>query len=61
MRRAEEPAILTALATTGDLLSREVSRAPEGPNLTDAKVLFKTSLVACRSEHPAARKRDAWH
>jgi Domain of unknown function (DUF4349)/Putative zinc-finger len=52
VRRAEEPAILTALATTGDLLSREVSRAPEGPNLTDAKVLFKTSLVSAASIPP---------
>jgi anti-sigma factor RsiW len=52
VRRAEEPAVLAALAAAGDVLSREVSRAPESPNLTDAKVLFKTSLTSAASAAP---------
>jgi hypothetical protein len=52
VRRAEEPAVLAALAAAGDVLSREVSRAPESPNLTDAKVLFRTSLTSAASTAP---------
>ncbi|HEX5270687.1 MAG TPA: DUF4349 domain-containing protein, partial [Gemmataceae bacterium] len=52
VRRPEEPAVLAALAAAGDVLSREVSRAPESPNLTDAKVLFRVSLVSAAAQSP---------
>jgi hypothetical protein len=52
VRRADERDILAALAAAGDVLGREVNRAPDGPNLTDAKVLFKTSLTSAAAQVP---------
>jgi hypothetical protein len=52
VRRAEEPAIQAALAAAGEMLSRSVNRAPESQNVTDAKVLFKTTLVSAASIKP---------
>src|SRR5204863_411896 len=43
VRRADEPAVQAALAAAGDAVSRNVTRAPEGDNVTDAKVLFRTT------------------
>ncbi len=45
VRRSEEGALQAALASAGELLSRNVTRAPEGNNVTDAKVLFHVELV----------------
>jgi glycine cleavage system regulatory protein len=52
LRRGDERDILAALAAAGDVLSREVNRAPDGPNLTDAKVLFKASLTSAAALLP---------
>ncbi len=52
VRRAEEPAIQAALAAVGEVLSRSVSRAPESQNATDAKMLFKTTLISAASIKP---------
>jgi hypothetical protein len=52
VRRAEEPAIQAALAAAGEMLSRSVNRAPESQNVTDAKVLFKTTLISAASIKP---------
>jgi len=45
VRRADEGAMQTAIAAAGDVIARNVIRAPEGDNLTDSKVLFRTTLV----------------
>jgi hypothetical protein len=45
VRRADEGAMQAALAAAGDVIARNVTRAPEGDNLTDSKVLFRTALV----------------
>jgi hypothetical protein len=45
VRRGEEGAVREALAAAGEVLSRSVVRAAEGENVTDAKVLFRTTLV----------------
>ncbi len=52
VRRAEEPAIQAALSAVGEVLSRNVSRAAEAANTTDAKVLFRTSLVSAAAIAP---------
>jgi hypothetical protein len=46
VRRPDESALLTALTTAGEIVSRNVTRAPDGDNLTDAKVLFRTTLIS---------------
>src|SRR5262249_27649565 len=45
VRRADEGAMQAALAAAGDVIARNVTRAPEGDNFTDSKVLFRTALV----------------
>jgi hypothetical protein len=52
VRRVDEPAIQAALVDAGAILSRKVDRAPEGVNVTDAKVGFKVELVAAASLAP---------
>jgi hypothetical protein len=52
VRRGEEQAIQAALNGAGEVLSRNVTRAAEAANMTDAKVLFKTSLVAAAAMAP---------
>jgi hypothetical protein len=52
VRRAEEGALQAALAGAGEMLSRNVTRAPEAGNLTDAKVLFKTTLLSAAGIRP---------
>jgi hypothetical protein len=52
VRRPEEPAVQAALAAAGEVLSRSVSRAAESPNVTDAKVLFRTTLVSATAIKP---------
>jgi hypothetical protein len=46
VRRAEEGAFQAALAAAGEVISRQVTRAPEGDNVTDAKVLYRATLLA---------------
>ena len=52
VRRADEPAVQAALAAAGEVVSRNVTRAAEGENLTDAKVLFRAALVAATRVKP---------
>ncbi len=52
VRRSEEGAIQQALTAAGDTVSRSVNRAPESQGVTDAKVLFKTSLVSAAHIRP---------
>jgi hypothetical protein len=51
-RRGEEQAMQAALGAAGEVLSRNVTRAAEAANMTDAKVLFRTSLVAAAGIAP---------
>jgi hypothetical protein len=44
--------VQAALAKVGEVLSRNVVRAPEGPNMTDGKVLIKTSLISAANVAP---------
>src|SRR5262249_22935529 len=52
VRRADETVVQEALAKAGEVLSRNVVRAAEAPNMTDAKVLFKTSLLSAANIAP---------
>jgi hypothetical protein len=52
VRRADESAPQAALAEAGELLSRNVTRAAEGENVTDAKVAFKVELVPAAAIPP---------
>jgi hypothetical protein len=52
VRRADEAAVQTALAAAGDVIARNVTRAPEGDNVTDAKVLFRTVLMSVTRLRP---------
>jgi hypothetical protein len=45
VRRSDDTALQAALAAAGEVLSRSVVRSPEGDNVTDTKVLFKTTLI----------------
>lgn len=50
VKRADEPAIQTAIAAAGEILTRRVDRAPEsGRNLTDSKVRFDIRLDSVTS------------
>lgn len=44
-RRADEAPLQAALTTAGEILSRQATRLPESPNLTDAKVFFQIALL----------------
>ncbi|MBX9582516.1 MAG: DUF4349 domain-containing protein, partial [Gemmataceae bacterium] len=46
VKRPDEPAARAALDAAGELVSRQVGRAPEGDNVTDSKVLYRVTLVA---------------
>jgi hypothetical protein len=46
VRRSDEPALQAALAEAGEIVARNVTRVPEGDNLTDAKVLFHATLFS---------------
>jgi hypothetical protein len=46
VKRPDEPAARAALDAAGELVSRQVGRAPEGDNVTDTKVLYRVTLVA---------------
>ena len=52
VRRAEEGAIQTALAAAGETIMRNVNRAPDTENVTDAKVLFRLSLLSAARLRP---------
>jgi hypothetical protein len=46
VRRADEGAIRTALESAGEVVSRQVIRAPESNDSTDTKVLYRVTLLA---------------
>jgi hypothetical protein len=46
VRRADEGAIRAALDAAGEVVSRQVIRAPEGIDSTDSKVLYRVTLLA---------------
>jgi Domain of unknown function (DUF4349) len=50
--RQDEAALSAALAAAGEIVSRNVSRATDGENLTDAKVLFRTALLSAANLKP---------
>lgn len=52
VRRAEEPALRQAINALGDVLSRQVTRAAEGESVTDAKVMFRTTILAAAQLKP---------
>jgi hypothetical protein len=52
VRRLGEGEILTALAAAGETLSKQVSRVPEGDNVTDSKMLFRITLIDADSIQP---------
>jgi hypothetical protein len=46
IRRSEEAVARTALEKAGEVISRQVTRAPESDSVTDTKVLHRVSIVA---------------
>jgi Domain of unknown function (DUF4349)/Putative zinc-finger len=52
VRRADEAALRTALDSAGEVVARQIARAAEGENVTDAKVLYKTTLMAANRLKP---------
>jgi hypothetical protein len=52
VRRADEAAIKTALNTAGEVVAQQVTRAAEGENSTDAKVLYKMAILAANRLKP---------
>ena len=52
VRRADEAAIRATLDGLGEVLTRQVSRTAEGDNVTDAKVMFRTSIIAVNQLKP---------
>ncbi len=52
VRRADEAQAQAALAEAGETLSRQVSRVPEGDNVTDAKVQYRVELVSAENVSP---------
>lgn len=52
VKRPEDAALQGTLGELGEILSRQVSRAPQGENVTDAKVLFRVDLVGIANISP---------
>ena len=52
VRRAEEGTVRAALGGAGEVVSRQVARAPEADAVTDAKVLFRVTLVGAARLKP---------
>jgi hypothetical protein len=52
VRRAEEAAVRAALDAAGEVVSRQVTRAPESDNVTDSKVLYKATLLSAARLRP---------
>lgn len=51
-RRADEAAIQSALSAAGETISRNVARAPEADNVTDAKVAYRVTLASASRLNP---------
>jgi hypothetical protein len=52
LRRGDDALPLATLAEIGEIISRQVSRVPEGENVTDAKILYKMELVSAATIEP---------
>jgi hypothetical protein len=52
VRRSDEGLIRNALDNLGEIVARQVSRAPESENVTDAKVLYRTTIIAANQLKP---------
>lgn len=52
LRRADEALPQATLTEIGETLSRQVSRVPEGDNVTDAKVLYRVEVVSAANIEP---------
>jgi len=55
VRRTDEAIIRTAVDTLGEVVARQVTRAPESDNVTDAKVMYRTMLIAKDQLKPRER------
>jgi hypothetical protein len=55
VQRTEEETLRNLVETLGEVVARQVTRAPESDNVTDSKVYYKTSLVA--ADHLKPRER----
>jgi len=52
VRRTEDGAVRAALDAAGEVIARQVARAPESDHVTDTKVLYRTTLVAANRLKP---------
>jgi hypothetical protein len=52
LRRGDEVVLQTTLKGVGETLSRQTTRQPESPNLTDAKMLFQVTLFDVDNVQP---------
>ena len=52
VRRTDEPTVRTAIDAAGEVVSRQVARAPESDAVTDSKVLYRATLLAAHKLKP---------
>ncbi len=52
VRRGDEPELRSIIEGLGEVVSRQVTRAQEGDNVTDAKVMIRATLVAANQLKP---------
>ena len=52
VKRTDEAAVRAALAAAGEIVARQVVRAPESDNVTDAKVLYRATILAASRLRP---------
>jgi hypothetical protein len=52
VRRTDEGAVRAALEAAGDVVARQVTRAPESDNVTDTKVLYRVTLLSASRIQP---------
>ena len=55
VRRTDEPVLRSAVDSLGEIVTRQVSRTPESENVTDAKVLYRTTIIAANQLKPRER------
>jgi hypothetical protein len=55
VRRTDEVTLRAAVENLGEIMTRQVSRAPESENVTDAKVLYRTTIIAANQLKPRER------
>jgi len=52
VRRTDEGTVRAALEAAGDVIARQVTRAPESDNVTDTKVLYRVGLFSTTKLRP---------